>query len=298
MSMVRTPPRGSAGRTPFDAMPRIVSLSDQERLIGSPLPVAPVGHTRPIVLARLLGGCRIAIDHTPVPLGTSRRTRSLLAFLIDRGGRPVPRDLLMEVFWPTSRPSAARNSLHVAMCGVRKVLARAWPGEVIVCQGDVYRFSEHIDVWSDVVELERRCEQATVARAEGRLDDAVSDYEAALALYGGEFLATDPYLEWALERREELRQRAVACADGLGELHLEQGDLHRALVVSSQVLREEPCHEPVARRLMVTYARLGQPHMALRQFDRIVEVLDRELGVDPAPETVQLAEVIRRRVAV
>jgi hypothetical protein len=79
MSMVQTPPRGSAGRTPIDAMPRIASLSDHERLIGSPLPAAPVGHTRPIVLARLLGGFRVAIDHTPVPLGTSRRTRSLLA---------------------------------------------------------------------------------------------------------------------------------------------------------------------------------------------------------------------------
>ena len=50
-----------------------------------------------------------------------------------------------------------------------------------------------------------------------------------------------------------------------------------------QVLREEPCHEPVARRLMVAYARLGQPQMALRQYERIVEVLDPEPAWRPPP---------------
>ena len=129
--------------------------------------------------------------------------------------------------------------------------------------------------------------------AKGRTGDAIADYEAALALYGGEFLADDPYLEWALGRREDLRLRAVTCGEQLSELHLERGDLQRSLVVATQVLREEPCHEPVARRLMVAYARLGQPHMALRQYQRIVEVLDRELGVAPAPETVELADAIR-----
>ena len=128
--------------------------------------------------------------------------------------------------------------------------------------------------------------------------EAMGDYEAALALYGGDFLADDPYLEWALDRREELRLRAVTCAERLSELHLEQGDLHRALAVCTQVLREEPCHEPVARRLMVTYARLGQPHMALRQYERIVGILARELGVTPAPETVALADAVRRRLPV
>lgn len=266
-------------------------------VVRDPVP-APLGGTRPVLSARFLGGFWVTIDHVAVPLGSSRRTRALLAFLIDRGGRPVPRDVLMEAFWPASTPEAARNSLHVAMCGVRKALAQVWTGVVIECRGDTYRLSDEIDVWTDVAELERRCDQAALISSEGRTGDAIADYEAALALCGGEFLADDPYLEWALGRREELRLRAVTCAERLSELHLERGDLHRSLVVATQVLREEPCHEPVARRQMVAYARLGQPHMALRQYERIVEILDRELGVAPAPETIDLADLIRRRVSV
>jgi DNA-binding SARP family transcriptional activator len=254
--------------------------------------------TRAVLSARLLGGCWVTVDHRPVPLANSRRTRALLAFLVDRGTRPVPRDVLMEVFWPGSSPDAARNSLHVAMHALRKALAQAWDGCVVECRGDTYRLSDTIDVWSDVDELERRCELGALASADGRLDEAVAEYETGLALYGGEFMADDPYLEWAVTRREELRLRAIDCAEQLSELQLRRGDLRRALASSSQVLREEPCHEPAARRLMVAYARLGQPHMALRLYEHIVQVLGRELGVAAAPETEALAERIRRRLPV
>ena len=260
--------------------------------------LAPTRPARTVLSARLLGGCWVTIDHRPVPLANSRRTRALLAFLVDRPSRPVPRDLLMEVFWPDSSPDAARNSLHVAMHGLRKALAQAWDGPVIECRGDTYRLSDAVEVWSDAAELERRSELGASAAADGRVDDAIAEYETGLALYGGEFMADDPYLEWALTRREELRLRAVDCAEQLSELHLRRGDLRRALAISSQVLREEPCHEPAARRLMIAYPRLGQPHMALRLYERIVRVLGRELGVAAAAETEALAGQIRSRTPV
>jgi SARP family transcriptional regulator, regulator of embCAB operon len=259
---------------------------------------ATTSRTRAVLSARFLGSFQATLDHRAVPLGTSRRTRVLLAYLIDRGTVPVPRDVLMDVFWPDSTPAAARNSLHVAMCAVRKALATAWPGPVIERRGDVYQFSEQVDLWSDVGEVARRCDLASAAAAAGRLQEAVDEYEAARALYGGEYLADDPYLEWALERREDARLRALGCAERLSELHLELGNVREAVALCTHVLREEPCHEPVARRLMIAYARLGQPHMALRQYDRIVHELHRDLGVAAAVQTVALADAIRRRDAV
>jgi DNA-binding SARP family transcriptional activator len=264
-----------------------------------PLAVAPRPEfARPSLSARYFGSFQVSIDHRPVPLGRSRRTRTLLAFIIDRGSRPIPRDMLMDVFWPDSPPDAARNSLHVAMCGLRKALAHSWPGTVIERHGETYRLSGDLEIWNDVAEFERRCDLAAAAEASGHTQEAICEYEAALALYGGDFLADDPYLDWALERREELRLRAVTCAERLGELHLEQGDLREALAVCTRVLREERCHEPVARRLMIAYARLGQPHMALRQYRRIVDVLHQELGVAPASETIALADAVRRRAVI
>jgi DNA-binding SARP family transcriptional activator len=268
----------------------------QARPRGDIVPAARP-HGGMVLSARFLGSFRVTLDHRPVAL-QSRRTRVLLAYLVDRGRAPVPRDELMDVFWPSSTPTAARNSLHVAMWALRRSLAAAWPGQVIERRGDVYGFSDDVELWSDVAEMVQRCDRGAAAAADGRLAEAVEEYEAARALSGGTYLADDPYLEWALRRRDDLRLRALGCAERLSELYLELGDVRAAEALCHHVLREEPCHEAVARRLMLAYARLGQPHRALREYDRIVHELDRDLGVRAAPETVALAEAIRRRAAV
>jgi DNA-binding SARP family transcriptional activator len=261
--------------------------------------VAPVPERPTVTLsARFLGSFDLAIDGRRVPLGSSRRTRALLAYLVDRRAQPVPKEALMDVFWPDADPDSARNNMHVALCAARKALARAWSGTVIERRGDIYQLSSDLTVWTDVDEFGRRVALAAAAAARGDVQGAITECETALSLYGGDFLADDPYLDWAIERREQQRLLAVGCADQLSELHLRRGDLHRAVVTSTQVLREEPCHEQVARRLMVAYARLGQPHLALRQYERIVDVLDREIGVAPASETLELADLIRRRAPV
>ena len=267
-------------------------------------PIAPVSDApvaglpltgAPVLAVRFLGRFDVTIDGTPVPFGGSRRTRSLLAYLLDQGRRAVPRDRLMELFWPASTPEAARNSLHVAMWGVRKAIAAVWPGEVIARRGDTYRVVEGIDVHSDVGEVERSADLGDHALRHGHDVEAIAHYEAVLAAHTNEFLADEPYVGWALERRDQVRHRVLACADHLTELYLAAGDARRALAVAERVLRDEPCHEQVARRMMIAYARLGQSHMALRRYERLVAALQRELGVVPAPETVALANDISSR---
>lgn len=261
------------------------------------IPLTERPHAGTGLSAWFLGSFRVTLDHRPVALG-SRRTRVLLAYLIDHGGVPVPRDVLMDVFWPRSTPEAARNSLHVAMWALRRELAAAWPGSVVECRGDVYGFADEVVLWSDVAEMAQRCDRGAAAAAAGRLTEAVEEYEAARSLCRGVYLADDPYLEWALQRRDDLRLRALGCAERLSELYLELGNVRETEALCNHVLREEPCHEPVARRLMLAYARLGQPHMALREYDRIVRQLDSDLGVRVAAETVALVDAIRRRATV
>ncbi|HEX6201286.1 MAG TPA: bacterial transcriptional activator domain-containing protein, partial [Thermoanaerobaculia bacterium] len=52
------------------------------------------------------------------------------------------------------------------------------------------------------------------------------------------------------------------------------------------------------RGLMLCLARSGDRAGALRSYRRLVEVLERELDVEPEPETAELAEAIRRSEAV
>ena len=60
----------------------------------------PVATTpRPRLTARLLGGLWIVVDGQVVDTASSRRTRNVLAYLLTHRETPVPRDVLMDVFW-------------------------------------------------------------------------------------------------------------------------------------------------------------------------------------------------------
>jgi DNA-binding SARP family transcriptional activator len=82
----------------------------------------------PVMTARLLGRFTIAIDGEVVDTQSSRRTRNILAYLLTNRCTPVPRDVLMEVFWPNVDEGAARNSLHVTLTGVRNALSACTVG--------------------------------------------------------------------------------------------------------------------------------------------------------------------------
>jgi SARP family transcriptional regulator, regulator of embCAB operon len=261
---------------------------------SAPLLEGAMHMDQPTLAVHYLGTFQVDIDGRRAVPDTGR-TRLLLAYLVDRRARPIPRDQLMDVFWPDANPDAARNSLHVSLCGVRKSLARVSGRTVIERRGETYGVAEGIDVWTDVEAFEEECDGGERAEASGDTELAIVHYEAGLALYGGDFLADHPYAEWALARREELRLRAIVCRERLSELYLEQGQVRTSVALCTQVLRDEPCHEAVARRLMRAYARLCQPHMALRIYHRCVDVLRHELGVGPDPETVVLAGLIRER---
>ena len=66
------------------------------------------------------------------------------------------------------------------------------------------------------------------------------------------------------------------------------------VALSRLLVERDPCREDGHRRLMRCLTRQGQPHLALRQFQACADALARDLGVDPEPATVALAEQIRR----
>ena len=158
---------------------------------------APGPGDQPLLNARLLGPMLVTLNGRRVDTTSSRRTRYLLAYLLLHRRSAVPRDVLMETFWPDARPAAARNSLHVALTGVRRVLGRAWPGRCW-CAGTAATSScPTCPIWVDVDEFERCCRDGRRADRRGADERALAAYAAADRLYGGDLLAEDPYADWA-----------------------------------------------------------------------------------------------------
>lgn len=254
------------------------------------------GHEdRPMLTARLLGPMMVTVNGRVVDT-TSRRTRHVLAYLLLHRRSAVPRDVLMDTFWPDARPGAARNSLHVALTGVRRVLGAAWPGPVLERRHGNYRLAPQLAVWVDVDEFERAYRVGLQAQRAGDDERARAAYAAADRLYGGELLAEDPYAEWAAMARETLRLDLLDTLRRLADLHAAVGDHAGAVLVARRALDIDPCSEPVHRRLMRSYRDTDQVHLALTQFHRCSEQLWRDHRVAPSAETVALHEQLRRPV--
>jgi DNA-binding SARP family transcriptional activator len=130
--------------------------------------------------------------------------------------------------------------------------------------------------------------------AAGEPPAAAAEYERAVALYQGDFLADDPYEEWPVLTREHLLLTYLDALDRLSGLYFGQHQYGACVALSRQLVQRDPCREEAQRRLMRCYARLGQPHLALRQFQACADALHRELGVEPDPATAAVAQLLRQ----
>jgi len=58
-----------------------------------------------------------------------KQRQSLLAYLLFHAGKRIPKDRLITLFWEDSMDESARNSLNVALHGIRKTIAMVMPEE-------------------------------------------------------------------------------------------------------------------------------------------------------------------------
>jgi DNA-binding SARP family transcriptional activator len=246
----------------------------------------------------LLGPLRVRLNGVVVDDWPSGRGRSLLKYLVTHREPWPQRELLMEVFWPDSPPAAARNSLNVAIHGLRRSLRVATDRPVVVLQDGAYRLAADLQLWVDVDDFERHLEDGRRLEGAGEHAGATAAYQAAASLYQGDFLADDPYEEWTVLTREHLRLAYLDVLDRLSRLYVDQGRYAAGTALCRRMIERDACLEAAHRRLMRCYSRQGRPHLALRQYRACAAALWAELGVDPTPDTVRLQEAIRRHEAV
>jgi DNA-binding SARP family transcriptional activator len=242
----------------------------------------------------LLGPLHVAVDDVAIENWPSARCRSLFGYLLTHREPWPPREVLMETFWPESSPEAARNSLNVAIHGLRRTLRTITDTAVVVHVCGAYRINQELSLWLDVDEFDRRVESGHKAEETGDIAEARQDYELAGGVYRGDFMADDPYEDWTALTRERLRLAHLDALGRLSHLHFNAGHYTACASLCQRIVEKDPCREDAHRRLMRCYSRQGQPHLALMQYRMCVQALTGELGVEADPVTVELHQHIRR----
>jgi DNA-binding SARP family transcriptional activator len=71
-------------------------------------------------------------------------------------------------------------------------------------------------------------------------------------------------------------------------VHRARGELQRSIADGRRVLAADPLREEIHRELMSAYHDAGQSAQAIRQYEVCRDVLRKELGIAPEPETQAL----------
>ena len=246
------------------------------------------------VAVHMLGAFSMTIGDLTVKLPASRGL-SLFKYLLLHHKQNIPREVLMDIFWPDAEPETARNNLNVAMHSLRRVLRSLIFLPVIIFADGAYGLESNLQVWLDVEEFERCVKAGQRLEARNQITAALTEYETAVSLYQGDFLEQNLYEEWTVIERERLRVAYLDTLDRLSQIYFSQELYAACITVCQLILVHDRCREDAHCLLMRCYSRQGQYHLARRQHQLCVEVLRAELDVEPELETTQLHEKIRRR---
>ena len=230
----------------------------------------------------LLGHQRVSTGDVPIDALPTQRTLGLLAHLVLHAGSPVPRTHVAGRFWPDSTDAQARTNLRRELHHLRRALPD--PDALLDADGATITWRADGPFTADVTEFLGAASEAESAELG---DEFIEAAERAVHAYGGPLLPGH-YDDWVLESRDELHRRCVALLDQLARTFRDQGDLARAIAHARRRVELEPLEEFGHQLLIELHALGGDRAAAVRSFHRCATLMERELGLDPSPSTVDL----------
>jgi predicted ATPase/DNA-binding winged helix-turn-helix (wHTH) protein len=224
----------------------------------------------------------------------TQKCKALFQILLIEPGRLIPTDQLLEYLWPDLPPRKAQNNLWVTISQLRRVLQPDSPPRLrstyIHKQGDGYRFNTQSEYWLDGDEF---ATHLAAAQSATNLTERINIWEAARVLYQGDYLEDEPYAEWAQLPRTQWRRRYEQLLLNLAQANGQNKRFQEAISFCHELLTLDNTNETSYRMLMRCHAALGDSANALKVYDEAVQALQDEIGVDPMPETAELARQIK-----
>jgi predicted ATPase/DNA-binding SARP family transcriptional activator len=229
---------------------------------------------------RLCGRFEVAIGDRDVSQQLpGRQGRLLLAYLACKRGRPVTRDELIDLLWPSHPPARPDEVLGPLLSRLRRALG---PG-VIEGRHDltlVLPEGAQVDLEIATDALER----AEAALAAGDAERALNQARVARELTEPGFLPgfDNPWVEERRRQVEELHLRALGCIAAAG-VSLGGAGLGPGERAARELISAAPLHELGYRLLMEILAARGDVAAALQTYESLRVRLRDELGIAPGP---------------
>jgi DNA-binding SARP family transcriptional activator len=212
----------------------------------------------------------------------NNRAGHILKVLVAERHRRVFSDEIISMLWPPdSSPDTrgVRYFVHELRDQLEPGGAVEPPSSFVVATRGGYAL-DHRRVWIDADGFEGLVTQGCAAAGD---DDerAQALIRSGIAMYRGDFLADEPYAEWALPERDRLRDLAAGALRILAEIETRTGDLPSATATLIRLTDLEPFDIDVHRELFALLLRRGRRSETLRRYEtlrrRMLSTFDEQL---------------------
>lgn len=224
------------------------------------------------------------------PQALPSKAFALIAYLLFN--RQRSREQLIALLWPESSSLAGRKNLRNLIWTMR-----SHGGQNLIEGDELISLSPQL--WVDVAQFQQGYDALHSAdQALASADHNHDRFATLLELYRGPLLdgvAFDdaPELEiWLSNQREHLKRLYSDLLERQLKLYQQAGRWNDVQRIAQLALNDDPINEQMHQALMEAYARLGERNEALRQYELLRAHLERELGMEPLPETMRLRDEI------
>jgi len=220
-----------------------------------------------------------------------KRAKKLFCYLALLGEKGLPRDEVIEAFWPKAGPKKGLDSLYSSLTAIRKALkAEAGvEGQVVSLEEGRCGLDPKVEVCLDVAEFESLLRKGKQRKEE----DQRKATQKALSLVRGRF-CEGWYDSWVVEAERSVSEKHLEALKAFGMACLQDGKLEQSIACLEKALALDNLHEETCRNLMTAYARAGKKKALLETYANLKARLKKELGAEPEPKTVELYEKLIR----
>lgn len=250
----------------------------------------------------LFGPWQINYQDQQITMPTDK-SRALLAYLLLTGDQPHTREGLAGLLWSEWPEEGARRNVRQTVHRIKEVLEETRPGlgeQLWQNSRQTLQLNQtlcQVDVWTAEQNLRHITHHAHPSLPQcpsclGRLKQAIDLYRGEV-LTGLSIPDAETFESWLLATREHWHQRMLGAISQLAAAYETCATYDLAQQYALRLLALDPFYEDGHRLLMRVAVAQGERAQALKQFEGLAELLEKELGVTPSPETVQLYEQIR-----
>jgi two-component SAPR family response regulator len=237
------------------------------------------------------------------PGGATRKTKTLFAYLLQKGGKGGETDELADLLWPESESiEAARNRLYHTVRCLRQALnptsGHSSAAQFVLRDGPRYVLAPPEGSWLDISTFEQLCRQSQFHINARATEEALICLQAADRLYTGDLFedipavyADDSERDWCWSKRYWLRDMFFKVQRDAARIHRERQDYSAALAHCNKALAIDPLCEIAHEEAMQVFFAQGRREAIDRQYKLYLESLSH---FDDRPKSAALVETYRQ----